>query len=750
MVMNHKPSAPKTRKFVAVTVIVVLLGCGFWLAVWGRSSEPEGRKVAFYQDSMHPWVKSDRPGKCTICAMDLTPIYAGDKGFGVSDTMVVLNRSSVSVLNVKSDEVNRRPLCRTLHVAGILEPDETRRVTISAPAPGRIDRLEVASAGIEVERGKLLLTLFSPELVQKGRLLGTAALSQLGSPNEVWVSAQNLNSYATYFVDLVSPLSGTTVERPVSRGQFVVEGEKLLTIVDTSVVWFRFDVYEQQLPWCEVGQKLEIVVPALPGRVFSAVVALIEPVLSEATRTVKVRADVKNPKVRIKGCSQRLLRFGMYAEGNVVSETPNVLTVPRTAVLCLGRTAHVYVDKGDGAYEKRRVRLGRQGDECWEVLQGLEEGERVVSSGNVLIDAQAQFSQKDEADSAAAVADAGGESPGVHGAGTPAVQNAEPDEDREAPAASQPAAEARGGMASAMPHGAHAMTGRPERSAPPMPMPASANESVAPHVEKFPPVWPDEEFRRAQRQYAALKASHARAALVQTAAGLPKGEAERLLRGLQPTTGSSVPSADHRHMAASAPMAVAGMTLSGSGPTLSDGKGNASPEAPGEKPRTIREAAPSGPQVQQAAASGALTAAQRQAFKDFITEAAALSEVLAADDVGQFNLHLARLPVVLPPLQKELAASACWDGLLKRLAAAGRDGKPATDLAAARHQFLALSTATVELAKQLRKEDAAFAGLKIYHCPMAPKPGLWVQARGPLRNPFYGSQMLMCGEEVKP
>ena len=131
---------------------------------------------------------------------------------------------------------------------------------------------------------------------------------------------------------------------------------------------------------------------------FPAVIAIIEPNLNEATRTVKVRANVANPLVGNPGRQQRLLRLGMYAEGRVRSELPNVLAVPRTAILFPGKSAYAYVDKGEGVYERRRVKLGRQGDELWEVLQGLEDGERVVTSGNVLIDAQAQFNRGGEAE----------------------------------------------------------------------------------------------------------------------------------------------------------------------------------------------------------------------------------------------------------------------------------------------------------------------------------------------------------------
>ena len=141
--------------------------------------------------------------------------------------------------------------------------------------------------------------------------------------------------------------------------------------------------------------------------------------------------------------------------------------------------------------------------------------------------------------------------------------------------------------------------------------------------------------------------------------------------------------------------------------------------------------------------------AEPQALTEFVGEADGVSQALAKDDLGQFNHHAARIITLLPKLKDGLPAPHRSADLIERLGAL-EQGQPAKDLAQARSRFLPFSTAWVELVKQLRKEDPAFAGLKIYHCPMAPKPGLWMQAKGPLANPFYGAEMLRCGEEIRP
>ena len=115
---------------VAVSVCVLGQGCAV------EADPNPARKPLYYQDSMHPWIKLDQPGKCTICRMDLTPIYEGEKGFDMSDDVVALSSNSITVLNVQTEEVKRRPLSRTLRVAGILEADSTRKAIISALGPG--------------------------------------------------------------------------------------------------------------------------------------------------------------------------------------------------------------------------------------------------------------------------------------------------------------------------------------------------------------------------------------------------------------------------------------------------------------------------------------------------------------------------------------------------------------------------------------------------------------------------------------
>ena len=150
---------------------------------------------------------------------------------------------------------------------------------------------------------------------------------------------------------------------------------------------------------------------------------------------------------------------------------------------------------------------------------------------------------------------------------------------------------------------------------------------------------------------------------------------------------------------------------------------------------------------QKIAGASVLTSNQRQALVALVATSDGIGQALAADDLVKYNRVLTNESNALLALPKEFGSGHHWSGIIERLATGGK-ARPAKDLAEARKQFLPFSTAMVELTKQLRKDDPAFASLKVYHCPMAPKPGLWMQAKGPLCNPFYGAKMLTCGEEV--
>jgi membrane fusion protein, copper/silver efflux system len=408
---------------VLFLLVAALAGAGGWFAArhaLAKSSSPtadtgQARKILYYQSAMHPWIKSDKPGRCTICGMELSPVYDGDKGFDAGEGIVTLGSNIIQVINARTDEVRRRPLKRSLRFAGTIDDNDAKHRIVSAYIDGRVDALAVNFVGAEVVAGQPLATFYSPMLLAAEREY-IATAKQHAPPAGATLAAENhrlveaagarLKRYGLseaqvaalpqkeaddIHTQLLAPVSGTVVGRFVYEGQYVKEGDKLFEIADFSTMWFQFDAYERDLAWLKPGQKVEVTTPAAPGKTFTGTLAFIDPNLKEMTRSAKVRVELPNPSVEINGVKRRELYHKLFADAVVQVEIPEVLAVPRSAVLSPGAAPVLYVDKGGGAYEQRRLRLGRTGDDEYEVLDGIAEGERVVTQGGMLIDAQAQL-----------------------------------------------------------------------------------------------------------------------------------------------------------------------------------------------------------------------------------------------------------------------------------------------------------------------------------------------------------------------
>lgn len=368
-----------------------------------------GAPAAVYQCPMHPWIKSDRPGQCTICGMALVASRTHGAAASSAD-VVALPRSSITVIGVETATIARQPLTRTLRVNGRIEDDDKRHRILSARVRGRIEKLHINFIGAPVEAGAPLITLFSPEMLTAQRVFverirsGEGAfpaaersaarerLIELGLA-DTDIAALEKSLQPTSTITVRAPFAGTVVSKNAYEGQYVQAADRLLELADFSRMWFVFDAYAQDIPWLHVGQTVEITTRAVPGEVILAPIEFIDPNFNEATQTARVRAVLPNPHYNVGGESHAL-PHRVLAEGHVLVESPAVLAVPRSAVLDPGTGPVAYVDLGEGNYERRTLRLSRRGDALVEVLAGLKEGEKVVTTGALLLDAQAQLSRE--------------------------------------------------------------------------------------------------------------------------------------------------------------------------------------------------------------------------------------------------------------------------------------------------------------------------------------------------------------------
>lgn len=393
------------KTFVTITITAALAVGGTLLiksrmAPAAATSVTTERKPLYYQSPMHPWIKSDKPGRCTICGMELTPIYPGEKGIEVSgkDNIVALSDKQVQVLNVLTDVAKTQPLVHNLQVAGMIDDDATRHRIISAYVDGRVEKLYVNFMGAEIGKGEPLADFYSPGLLQTEReyrqlsgdlKINTALrLRQMGLTPEQIAAVPNKPA-DSLVSQILSPISGTVVGQKIYEGQYVTTGQEMFEVADFSTMWFMFIVYEQDLPWIKLGQTVVITTPSLPGKTIEGKITFIDPNFDEATRSTKVRVELPNPMVD----GRREFLHKLYADAEVRVDSPSLLSIPKSAVIETGPQAVVYIDQGGGAYKQVAVMLGRRGDTLVEITSGLKSGDKVVTNGNLLIDGQAELNR---------------------------------------------------------------------------------------------------------------------------------------------------------------------------------------------------------------------------------------------------------------------------------------------------------------------------------------------------------------------
>ena len=388
--------------FTAVLITVATFGAGNFQAF----AEPNGHNHAaapteqLYTCGMHPQVIQNRPGNCPICGMKLTPMLRDS----ANSTTIKIDSATVQNMNFRSDTVKRGAVSRTIRTVSSVDFDETHLTDVSAKFKGWIEKLHADTTGQQVHRGEPLFDVYSPELYDAqieyltATWLKPEALSVTGSPKTnamlrlkfVGFSDEQIEELKNSrkpqrTVTLRSPADGFITEKMVVQGQSVDEGMKLFRIADLGTVWVQAQIYEQDLSFLSLGQEAEVSLSYMPDRKFRGRVTYIYPTVDEKTRTAKVRMEFHNPGY--------LLKPGMFATVELRAElATDALLVPDSAVLRSGEKNTVFVALEGGKFDPRVVTLGARGEgNVYQVLSGLNEGERVVTSGQFVLDSESQL-----------------------------------------------------------------------------------------------------------------------------------------------------------------------------------------------------------------------------------------------------------------------------------------------------------------------------------------------------------------------
>lgn len=371
-----------------------------------------GKKKIVFHSTMNPKETSERPGKDSM-GMDMVSEEIDEPPAGGAAAVegrvaVKVSAQKRQLIGARTAPVEKAPLVREIRAVGRVTYDETRLRNVFTKVSGWVERLYANTTGQLVKEGEPLLSIYSPELVSsaqeyllalRGReqLAGSPAASdsaerlvtsarrrlQLFGITAQQIRALNESGEAPTTMTLDAPISGSIITRNVTQGDRIEPGTKLLDIAELSHVWVLADIYEYELPFVQVGQVATMTLSYLPGRTFEGRITFIYPTLSEATRTVKVRLEFANPDLALKP--------EMYAQVEIHADLGLRLSVPESAVISTGTRDLAFVDRGDGYLEPRELKLGLRLPDRFEVLSGVVEGEKVLISGNFLVDSESNM-----------------------------------------------------------------------------------------------------------------------------------------------------------------------------------------------------------------------------------------------------------------------------------------------------------------------------------------------------------------------
>lgn len=408
---------------VAVLLALPVAGCGRHGAA--DAGHDHGAKAQRYHCPMHPTYVSDKMGDCPICGMKLVPIKedkppgSGHEGHGAAakDASGVPGRVSVSLspekrqlIGLSLSKVEKRALTPIVRTTAVVTHDETRYARIAPRFGGWVRTLHVNFTGAPVEKGQPLFTVYSPELfsteneyliawrgVQQLRADASAeqrraAANLLGSARrrlELWEIGDDeirfLEQRGTASDEMLfrSPIAGHVVAKMAVEGKAFMAGEALYDVADLSHLWLDAWVFESDFPLIKPGLQATITFPYLGNKTIASPITFIYPHIDPQTRRGRVRLELDNPG--------HLLRPDMWASVAIQIPLGEKVLIPASAVIDTGLRLIAFVDGPDGHLEPRELKVGARTDDDYEVLDGVKEGENVVTRALFLVDSESQL-----------------------------------------------------------------------------------------------------------------------------------------------------------------------------------------------------------------------------------------------------------------------------------------------------------------------------------------------------------------------
>jgi membrane fusion protein, copper/silver efflux system len=401
-----------TKSKIALFVVLLAVVAGAGLFAADSSSKPDATNTVaasagktLYTCGMHPWIIQDHPGNCPICGMKLEPVRKqADSAAAASASAIAVDPVTIQEMDIRTTPVVSGPLRRTIRTVGTIDYNETALADVTTKFKGWIEKLDVDATGALVHRGEPLFEIYSPELYSaEVEYLLTLNQTSTNDPGAAVLRETAANKLKFFDISdaqvaelaktgkprktlpILAPADGFVIQKNIVQGQMVDAGMKLYQLADLGLVWVYAQIYEQDLPYIQLGQEAVVRLASMPDREFRGRVTYVYPNVDEKTRTARVRMEFENPGY--------FLKPGMFVSVQITSELdPSVLLIPDSAIVRSGEKNTVFVALAGGKFDPRTVVLGpeAEGDQ-YQVVSGLQAGERVVTSGEFMLDSESQL-----------------------------------------------------------------------------------------------------------------------------------------------------------------------------------------------------------------------------------------------------------------------------------------------------------------------------------------------------------------------
>ena len=367
------------------------------------------KKIAYWVAPMDANFRRDEPGQSPM-GMDLVPVYEEDEDDAKAEGLprITIIATTAQNMGVRSVTVSKQELSRTIKTIGSVTYNEDSLHHVHVRAKGWVEKVYAKSLGDPIKKGHALLDFYSPEIVaaQKDLILANRRSSQVSGGRGTSLSAssktrlRDLNVPASVInsiakkgksqnnIPIIAEHDGVVVKVGIRNGMYITPQTELYTIANLASVWVIVDVFEHQLTWVNVGDKAEIQVQGVPGKIWQGTVDYIYPELSPKTRTLKVRLKIATPK--------QLLKPNMFANVTILSSSKQAVSVPAEAIIYYENSPRVVkVVSEDGAkkfkYQPIEVKIGMKSNGMVEIVEGIVEGDKVVASGQFMIDSESNL-----------------------------------------------------------------------------------------------------------------------------------------------------------------------------------------------------------------------------------------------------------------------------------------------------------------------------------------------------------------------